>query len=56
MYDIFKSIISYWSDSLRFYRTVRELNSLSDRELSDLGITRGNITYIAMNSTLANPK
>lgn len=31
----------------RISRTVRELNALSDRELQDLGIARGNIYELA---------
>lgn len=34
-----------------YSRTVRELSSLSDRELNDLGISRGSIRGIAWTST-----
>ncbi|WP_081691353.1 DUF1127 domain-containing protein [Cucumibacter marinus] len=30
-----------------FRRTVRELESLDDRQLNDLGISRGDIRYVA---------
>ena len=40
-------------ESWRSYnRTVHELNSLSNRDLNDLGITRGDIRAIAMEKTL----
>lgn len=32
-----------------YRRTVTELNSLSNRELDDLGINRGDITFVARN-------
>jgi uncharacterized protein YjiS (DUF1127 family) len=32
-----------------YRRTVSELSALSNRELDDLGITRGDITYVARN-------
>jgi uncharacterized protein YjiS (DUF1127 family) len=35
------------ADFAAYQRTVRELNSLSTRELNDLGITRENIKSIA---------
>lgn len=33
-------------------QTVKELSNLTDRELDDLGISRGDITYIAHDSAL----
>ena len=33
----------------RYRRAVSELNALSNRELEDLGITRGNIRHVARN-------
>lgn len=41
-------------DTLRFYRTVHELTQLSDSELKDLGLTRGEIPHVAANATLKN--
>jgi len=32
-----------------YRRTVSELNSLSNRELDDLGINRGDINFVARN-------
>ena len=41
--DVFGSFIKW-----RNYRkTVNELNALSNRELDDLGINRGDIKYVA---------
>ncbi|MDJ0612747.1 MAG: DUF1127 domain-containing protein [Rhizobiaceae bacterium] len=34
-----------------YRRTVSELSALSNRELDDLGIIRGDINYIARSST-----
>jgi uncharacterized protein YjiS (DUF1127 family) len=34
---------------LRYYNTIFELSKLSDKELIDLGLTRVEIPYIAMN-------
>ena len=33
-----------------YRRTVSELNALSNRELDDLGINRGDIPYVARNT------
>ena len=45
----FKFITSTVMDSLRFYNTVRELSQLTDRELADLGLSRGDIVRVASN-------
>ena len=42
-----KFITSTVMDSLRFYNTVREISQLTDRELADLGLTRGDIVRVA---------
>jgi len=34
---------------LRYYNTIFELSKLSNKELTDLGLTRVEIPYIAMN-------
>jgi uncharacterized protein YjiS (DUF1127 family) len=44
MFEVLKSRISTWK---RYNRTVSELAALSNRELSDLGIARGDISRIA---------
>jgi uncharacterized protein YjiS (DUF1127 family) len=42
--DIFQN---YFNKQIRYARTIYELNSLSDRELSDLGMQRWEIESIA---------
>ncbi len=44
MFEVLKSRISNWK---RYNRTVSELNSLTNRELADLGINRADISNIA---------
>lgn len=44
-------------DTIRFYRTVIELNHLSDKELLDLGITsRAEIPMIAASASIETYK
>jgi uncharacterized protein YjiS (DUF1127 family) len=42
-----KNKIKEWN---KYNRTLRELASLTDRELNDIGITRHDIRWIAANS------
>jgi len=42
-----KALGGYLNRLRRYYRTKRELARLTDRELSDLGIQRGDISRIA---------
>lgn len=44
MFEVLKSRYSTWK---RYSRTVAELESLSNRELSDLGIARSDIPKLA---------
>jgi uncharacterized protein YjiS (DUF1127 family) len=44
MFEVLKTRISTWK---RYNRTVSELNSLSNRELADLGIMRADIPQLA---------
>ncbi|MDE2444729.1 MAG: DUF1127 domain-containing protein [Alphaproteobacteria bacterium] len=44
MFEVLKSRINTWK---RYNRTVSELQSLSNRELSDLGIARSDISRVA---------
>ena len=44
MFEVLKSRYSSWK---RYARTVKELESLSSRELTDLGITRSDIPRLA---------
>jgi hypothetical protein len=47
-----KTWMDYWlkeiSVSTRYYSIINELSKLSDRELADIGITRGDILNLAM--------
>jgi uncharacterized protein YjiS (DUF1127 family) len=47
MFEVLKTRITAWK---RYNRTVSELNSLSSRELADLGIGRADIARIARES------
>jgi uncharacterized protein YjiS (DUF1127 family) len=49
----FKKIASKISQWRRYRVSVRELSRLSDRELNDLGIGRGDIEYVARKSVRA---
>jgi uncharacterized protein YjiS (DUF1127 family) len=42
-------MIGYIKDWFRYYETIRELSQLTDRELKDIGMTRGEIVYEAYN-------
>jgi len=42
-------MVKYIKDWFRYYETIRELSQLSDRELKDLGLTRGEIVPEAYN-------
>ncbi|MDE2383963.1 MAG: DUF1127 domain-containing protein [Alphaproteobacteria bacterium] len=44
MFEVLKSRINTWK---RYNRTVTELQALTNRELSDLGIARSDIARIA---------
>lgn len=41
------------ADYARYQRTLRELNSLDNRQLNDLGITKGDIKNIARGTYVA---
>lgn len=47
---MFSTIRDRYNRWQRFNRTVNELNSLSNRDLADLGIARGDISRIARES------
>jgi uncharacterized protein YjiS (DUF1127 family) len=44
MFEVLKTRINTWK---RYNRTVTELSALSNRELADLGIARGDINRVA---------
>lgn len=41
------TVVRKYNSWVKYRRTVSELSRLSARELSDLGITRGDITFVA---------
>ena len=45
-------MVSYIKNWFRYYETIKELNKLTDRELKDLGMTRGEIVYEAYDQWL----
>jgi uncharacterized protein YjiS (DUF1127 family) len=45
--DVAQGIWRAWSDRQRLRENIRELNALSNRELLDIGISRGDISAIA---------
>lgn len=53
MFNAIESIFKTTSESAKMQssikKTIRELNALSDRDLIDIGITRGDIEEIARN-------
>jgi len=48
-----KSIASKLASWRRYRDSVRELSRLTDRELNDLGISRGDIEFVARKSVRA---
>jgi len=44
---MFKHFRKYIKRKILYKNTINELNSLSSRELSDIGINRGDIPFIA---------
>jgi uncharacterized protein YjiS (DUF1127 family) len=49
----FKSISEKLGAWRRYREAVRELSSLSDRELADIGIRRGDIHFVVANALAA---
>jgi len=43
----YKNFANYWAHRKQVNTTIKELSSLSDRELNDMGISRGMIRSIA---------
>ncbi|NBN62207.1 DUF1127 domain-containing protein [Microvirga tunisiensis] len=44
---MFNTVVRKYNSWVNYRRTVEELSRLSNRELSDLGIGRGDIEFIA---------
>ncbi len=52
--EFFANLRQSFADYRLFQKTYNELNQLADRELADLGITRGDISSIAREAVYAN--
>ncbi len=50
--EMFKKMMTTISNYKKFKRTEKELYTLTDRELNDLGISRGDISRIARGSVV----
>lgn len=48
MLNPFTWIMDYINDYTRYYRTMQELNGLDERELRDIGLSRCEIPFVAM--------
>jgi uncharacterized protein YjiS (DUF1127 family) len=44
-------VVNVWRQWRRYNQSLRELNRLGDRELSDIGITRADIPRVAWESS-----
>ncbi|MEJ8475984.1 DUF1127 domain-containing protein [Roseibium algae] len=49
---MFDNVVRKYSSWVKYRRTVDELSRLSQRELSDLGISRNDIKFVARRSTV----
>lgn len=52
MLDFFKKAAECYIDAVRFYKTVYELNNLSNEELKELGLERAEIPIVAMKASI----
>lgn len=43
-------VVTWWNEQRRYRRTLNELSALTDRELNDIGLTRGDIEGVAQRS------
>lgn len=48
---MFDNVVRKYNSWVNYRRTVDELSSLSNRELSDLGINRNEIRFVARRAT-----
>jgi uncharacterized protein YjiS (DUF1127 family) len=48
MQNIFNYLAKQVEDTRRYYKAMDELNRLSDRELADIGLYRGEIPMVAL--------
>ena len=51
MFGILKKIKRILDERKIYYETYAELMSMNDRELADIGISRGDIPFIAVEAT-----
>jgi uncharacterized protein YjiS (DUF1127 family) len=47
IFTFFAGLVKAWKNYLMYRKTVYELNRLTNRDLADLGIHRGDIEFIA---------
>jgi uncharacterized protein YjiS (DUF1127 family) len=50
MTQVLSTFTSWVKDTARYYNTVYELSRLSDKELSEIGLTRSEIVLVASHS------
>lgn len=50
MLNLFKLFAEQIEDTRRYYKAIEELSQLSDRELADIGLYRGEIPIVALNT------
>ena len=41
-------LLDWYKRTSRYYSIVTELNKLTDKELADIGLTRGEIVFVAL--------
>jgi len=53
--NFFKKALTKYNNARKFNQTVKELRALTDKELNDIGISRGDIYSIARMDLDINP-
>lgn len=48
--SLFERLVTRLKEQRRYRRTINELSALTDRELDDIGLTRGDIENVARRS------
>lgn len=51
--SLLQRLAGWISEQRRYRRTLNELSELSDRELDDIGVVRGELEYVARRSARA---
>src|SRR3954447_22515593 len=49
--SLFGRIVHWFTEQRRYHRTLNELSALTDRELDDIGLNRGDIEWVARRCT-----